>query len=123
MRRRIAYLLLVAVFAQLSTGCCLLRRVAWRIRSCHGCYPAFNNPGAGAPILDGPAFGGAGYGGPVGGADCATCTSGYGADYGTTMPAGYPNATVGYPAMPGVTVPSPPSVGLPMPAEKDVKKN
>ena len=131
MRRRISYLLLAAVFAQLSTGCCLIRRVAWRIRSCHNCFPAFNNPGPGGPVMDGPMYGGAGYGGPigVGGGDCASCTSGYGSANGAipvgypNMAGGYPSMSPGYPNMPGVAIPSPPSVGLPMPAEKDGKKN
>lgn len=98
MRRRLTYLLLVAVFAQLSTGCCLLRRVAWRIRSCHGCFPAFQNPGYGGPMMDGPVYGGAG--------DCSSCASGYGS------PIVYQGAA------PAVNLPGPPSVGLPMPAEK-----
>ena len=92
MYRRLTYLLLVAVFAQLSTGCCLLRRIAWRIHNCHGCYPAFQNPGYG------PAYGGA--------ADCSSCATGY------SSPIVYQGAA------PAVNLPGPPSVGLPMPAEK-----
>ena len=93
MYRRLTYLLLIAVFAQLSTGCCLLRRIAWRIHNCHGCYPAFQNPGygpAGAPSCG----------------DCSSCSSAY------TAPINYQTVA------PGVTLPSPPTVGLPMPAEK-----
>jgi hypothetical protein len=101
MYRRLTYLLLVAVFAQLSTGCCLLRRIAWRIHNCHGCYPAFQNPGYGGPVMAGPVYGGAG--------DCSSCSSAY------TAPISYPNYQT---TAPGVTLPAPPTVGLPMPAEK-----
>ena len=104
MSRRIAYLILACVFAQLSTGCCLLERVAWRIRSCHGCYPHFSNPGYGGPVMDGGAsFGGAGCG------ECASC--------------GYAGAPMVYGAgaAPAVGMPSPPSVGLPMPSGTDKK--
>lgn len=94
MYRRLTYLLLIAVFAQLSTGCCLLRRIAWRIHNCHGCYPAFQNPGYG------PAYGG----------DCTSCTS---------CSSAYSGSPIVYQgAVPGTTLPNPPSVGLPMPAEK-----
>jgi hypothetical protein len=98
MYRRLTYLLLIAVFAQLSTGCCLLRRIAWRIHNCHGCYPAFQNPGYGGPVMAGPVYGGG---------DCTSCSSAY---------AGSPMVYQG--AVPGTTLPAPPSVGLPMPAEK-----
>lgn len=110
MSRRISFLLLACVFAQLSSGCCLLERVAWRIRSCNGCYPHFNTPGC-APCDSGPVYGasmapGYGYGG-----DCASCQSGY-------APV---NMQYG-PAAPAVTMPAPPSVGLPMPAATPEKK-
>ena len=108
MTRRIAYLLVVCLFAQLSTGCCILQRVAQRIRSCHGCYPQFNTPGYGGHARDG----GAGYGG-----DCASCDSGYGAaSYGASPMVYGPGAAP--PSMPGPT-----SYGLPMPAATPDKKN
>ena len=112
--RRFAYLSLVVVLAQLSTGCCLFERIAWRIRSCHGCSPSFGNAGYNGPMMDGSAYGGASFGGGYGaGGDCASCTSGYGAASSPIM----------YNTAPMVGMPSPPVVGsptiaLPMPAEK-----
>ncbi len=105
MSRRISYLLIVCLFAQLSTGCHLFQRIAWRIRSCHGCYPHFNHPGYGGPVMDGPAFAGSPYG------DCSSCSSGYGA-----APVVYSGAS------PAVQMPAPPSVGIPMPANPATDK-
>lgn len=108
--RRFAYLSLAIVVAQLSTGCCLFERVAWRIRNCHGCNPSFSSPGYSGPVMDGPVYGGASYGSVGYGAsgECSSCASGYGA---MASPIMYQNA-------PAVGIASPPSVGLPMPGEK-----
>ena len=121
MSRRISYLLVACVFAQLSSGCCLFERVAYRIRnfnSCVGCYPHFNTPGGCATCDSGPVYGAGvgmgGYGmsyGGYGGGDCASCQS------------GYAPAQMSYgPVAPAVTLPGAPSVGLPMPAGTTDKK-
>ena len=111
MTRRIVFVSIACLIAQLSTGCCLLERVANRIRSCHGCYPRFNNPGYGGPVMGGASFGGAGYG------ECSSCSSaGYGAESYGAAPMVY-----GAGMAPAVTMPAPPSVGLPMPADAGKK--
>jgi hypothetical protein len=92
-RRHFAALLSVAVLAQLSTGCCVVRNTFWRIRN-SGCSPCFSNPGSscgsgfcdtGAGYGAGYSSGAIGYGGTAGygyapanygSPDCTTCSYG-----------------------------------------------
>ena len=41
MTRKLILASLFAAIALQQTGCCLLRNVAYRIRNCHRCYPAY----------------------------------------------------------------------------------
>lgn len=117
--RHIAGLLAIAVVAQLSTGCHLIRNTVWRIRNhfgCHGCSPAFHTPG---PVMADPGF----SHGPVvnyGAPDCATCAGGSPAAAMPVMPHGQP-VSIGSPPA-STVVPPPPSVALPMPRVEE-KKN
>ncbi len=82
MTRKLILASLFAAIALQQTGCCLLRNVAYRIRNCHRCYPAFAGYGghAGVPVeaSGGPGYDVGGYAAPTsvfGGAapGCASC--------------------------------------------------
>jgi len=82
MTRKLILSSLFAAIALQQTGCCLLRNVAYRIRNCHRCYPAFAGYGGhgGIPVeaSGGPGYDVGGYAAPssvFGGAapGCSSC--------------------------------------------------
>lgn len=106
MIRRITLAALFAAVALSSTGCCgTIRNFVYRIRHCHGCYPAYAGCGDCGPVVSPSYAMPIADAGPVLAAPgCTSCGGGVPyAAAGVPMVPGY--AAAGVPVVPSQTTP------------------